>query len=71
MRLCPATVRVGLERVAVVGYSSSFRSVLEALNGHATQSHVLLLNEAAKQDELTLPDLAKLRELFPEPGHLC
>ena len=35
-----------LERVAVVGNSSSFRSVLEALNGHATEkSQVLLLNE--------------------------
>ncbi|MGB0998048.1 MAG: CASTOR/POLLUX-related putative ion channel [Pseudomonadales bacterium] len=62
----PGNSQSRLERVAVVGYSSSFRSVLEALNGHATeQSHVLLLNEVAKQDELTLPDISELGELFP------
>ena len=55
-----------LERVAVVGYSNSFRSVLDALNGHATEkSHVLLLNEESRRPELSLPDLEELGNLFP------
>ena len=55
-----------LERVAVVGYSNSFRSVLEALNGHATEkSQVLLLNEEGRRPELSLPDLEELGNLFP------
>ena len=55
-----------LERVAVVGYSNSFRSLLEALNGHATEkSHVLLLNEESRRPELSLPDLEELGNLFP------
>ena len=66
VELMPGDSQSRLERVAVVGYSSSFRSVLEALNGHATeQSHVLLLNEASKRDVLPLPDLDEVRELFP------
>lgn len=61
-----ADTHTRLERVAVVGHSSSFRSVLEALNGHATeQSHVLLLNDTGVQDSLTLPNRQELVEQFP------
>lgn len=66
LELSTVDVQARLERVAVVGNSSSFRSVLEALNGHATEkSHVLLLNEDAQREVLSLPDADELDELFP------
>lgn len=61
-----ADAHTRLERVAVVGHSSSFRSVLEALSGHATeQSHVLLLNDNDERDGLNLPSPEELMQQFP------